>query len=79
MRYIVLALCVLLTGCANDNTKIEKKENIMCPQVYEPVCGEIAVECITAPCPKIQKTFSNACFLKLNPRATFLHKGVCVK
>ena len=56
-----------------------RKPQFNCPQVYEPVCGEIAVECITAPCPKIQKTFSNACFLKLNPRATFLHKGVCTK
>jgi len=79
IKYKLLILLILFTGCENNNININKTKNIICPQVYAPVCAKILVECIKAPCPKIQQTFSNSCFLKKNPRAKFLHNGECAK
>jgi len=54
-----------------------KTDNVFCPQIYEPVCAKVQVQCITTPCPSFKKTFSNSCFMKKNKLATFLHKGRC--
>ena len=36
-------------------------QDIMCTMEYTPVCGEIQVQCIKAPCPPIQQTYGNTC------------------
>lgn len=55
----------------------QKEPRLSCPEFYSPVCGEISVECFKKPCPKIQKTFPNTCYLNQNSQARFLHNGVC--
>jgi len=55
----------------------KKNDNILCPQIYEPVCAKVQMQCITAPCPSFKKTFSNSCFMSKNKLAIFLHKGRC--
>jgi len=49
----------------------------LCTQEYAPVCAEVKIQCITAPCKPIKKTFSNRCVMDNNPKATFLHNGLC--
>ena len=39
-----------------------KEDESICTQQYDPVCGEVEVQCIKAPCPPIKQTFSNDCF-----------------
>ncbi len=41
-------------------TPIEKKMQA-CTKEYAPVCGQVVVQCIKAPCPPIPETFSNGC------------------
>ncbi len=37
-------------------------DETFCTTQYDPVCGEVQVQCIKAPCPPIKETFSNTCF-----------------
>lgn len=48
-----------------------------CTREYAPVCAEIEVQCIKAPCPAVQETFSNKCEMENNSLAKFLHTGSC--
>lgn len=43
------------TGVATDP--------VACTMQYDPVCAEVQVQCIQAPCPPIQETFGNACMM----------------
>ena len=78
MKYTIVVLLFFIFGCSNPQKPIESEKKF-CPEVYAPVCGKVMVECIKAPCPTIKQTFSNRCFLRLNPRATFLYDGECQK
>ncbi len=51
--------------------------DMMCTMEYAPVCAEVEVQCIQAPCPPIQETFWNSCMMKNNSLAKFLHDGEC--
>ncbi len=53
-----------------------KYEEPECPSVYEPVCGEKEVSCVTWPCPPILKTYQNECLLK-KEGAKMVHEGLC--
>lgn len=33
----------------------------MCTREYRPVCADVIVNCIQAPCPNIKQTYANAC------------------
>ena len=56
----------------------KQEETIYCPQVYDPVCAELQVYCIKAPCKPVQKTFSNECMARANKNTLrILHKGAC--
>ena len=48
-----------------------------CTREYMPVCAEVQVQCIKAPCPPIKETFSNKCEMENNSLATFLHTWTC--
>jgi hypothetical protein len=37
---------------------------------YAPVCAEVQVQCIKAPCHSIQQTFGNKCMMEANSLAT---------
>ncbi len=42
-------------------TDTPPQDQIICPMVYQPVCAEKRVQCVTYPCPPIRKTFGNSC------------------
>ncbi len=48
-----------------NNIFVFAKNNIpgpvMCTMEYAPVCGEVEVQCIKAPCPPLKQTFGNSC------------------
>lgn len=48
----------------------------VCTKEYAPVCGELQVQCIMAPCYPIQETYSNRCMMEA-AGAEFLSEGVC--
>jgi len=48
-----------------------------CTREYRPVCGEVQVQCIRAPCPPLKTTFSNRCVAE-NAGATNIVDGACV-
>ena len=37
------------------------QDGAICTAQYDPVCGEVQVYCIKAPCPPLKQTFSNRC------------------
>jgi hypothetical protein len=53
------------------------EEPIVCTMQYDPVCAEVEVQCIQAPCLAVKETFGNACMMNANKNATFLYKGEC--
>lgn len=52
-------------------------EEKACTKDYRPVCAEVQVQCIKAPCPPIQETFSNKCMMENNSLAKFKHEWTC--
>ncbi len=53
------------------------RDDIMCPMVYDPVCGQQVINCIQAPCPQPEpKTYSNGCVAGQNG-AKILYEGQC--
>lgn len=54
----------------------DKQEEVFCVEVYDPVCGQIEVQCIKAPCDPIWQTFSNECFAN-KAKAKNIKKGAC--
>lgn len=58
-----------------------KKENtdpIMCTMEYAPVCGEVEVQCIQAPCEPVKQTFGNACMAN-GAKAKNITQGECAE
>lgn len=47
-----------------------------CTMEYEPVCGEVEIQCITTPCDPLQTTFSNTCEAE-SANAQILYEGAC--
>ena len=48
-----------------------------CIEIYQPVCGDVRVDCITAPCDFVKETFPNSCFACLNERVNSYVDGEC--
>ena len=55
------------------------QKNTICTLEYMPVCAEVQVQCIKAPCPSVQETFGNDCQMQANSHAKFLYKWECWK
>lgn len=51
-------------------------DDIACIELYAPVCASVDVECIKAPCPAMEQTFSNECEAN-KADAEVLHEGEC--
>ncbi|MBU2566735.1 hypothetical protein KKG46_04210, partial [Patescibacteria group bacterium] len=51
----------------------------VCIEIYQPVCGQVQVECIKAPCDPIKQTFSNSCKACQNPRVLSYTEGECAE
>ncbi len=59
-----------------DNETDELEKPVACTREYRPVCGEVQIQCIRAPCNPIKETFSNSCLAKASD-ANILYEGVC--
>jgi len=47
-----------------------------CTKEYRPVCGKIAIVCITTPCDPVDETFNNECMAKARG-AYDIRQGAC--
>ena len=47
-----------------------------CTREYRPVCGEVQVQCIKAPCPPLKTTYPNKCVAE-NAKAENIEEGAC--
>ncbi len=57
--------------------KDEQRNADFCIEIYQPVCGQVQVECIKAPCPPIRQTFANSCKACANERVISYIEGAC--
>lgn len=71
---LALILTLSIVSVFAQEIGVEEK---MCTMEYAPVCAEVEVQCIQAPCPPIQETFWNRCEMENNSLAKFLHDWVC--
>lgn len=55
----------------------ESRKAQACTADYNPVCGYVQVECITAPCNPVPETFSNSCAACMNERVEYYTEGAC--
>jgi len=53
------------------------ERNQICTEEYMPVCGQVQVECIKAPCPPIKQTFDNKCVACANSLTISYTQGAC--
>lgn len=58
----------------SDLTLEQEEDMRVCTMQYAPVCAEVQVQCIKAPCLPIQETFGNSCMAWKNP---VLYTGEC--
>lgn len=47
-----------------------------CTKEYRPVCAALQVQCVQAPCPPVETTYSNRCLADA-ANAEFLYQGTC--
>ena len=55
----------------------ESKQNEMCNQLYNPVCGLVEVQCITTPCDPVPQTFGNSCMACSEDNVHSFRRGAC--
>jgi hypothetical protein len=56
----------------------EESRNVnACIEIYQPVCAEVRVECVRAPCNPVKETYSNSCFACMNERVGSFVVGEC--
>lgn len=51
-------------------------EDVVCMEVYNPVCGMISMNCEEENCPLVPQTFSNSCFAE-KANAQDIKEGAC--
>jgi len=55
----------------------EQRDVDACTLVYDPVCANVTVECITTPCPPVQETRSNPCMACKDNGVISYVEGAC--
>lgn len=55
----------------------EQRQTQACTKEYLPVCAQVRVECIKAPCEPIPQTFGNVCSACQNERVLSYQQGEC--
>lgn len=55
----------------------EQKKAEACIEIYAPVCAQVQVECITAPCNAVPQTYPNSCFACAENRVISYTEGSC--
>ncbi len=78
----ILSVFGLLSFCV-DETKVpssafQNPNSEGCPEISQPVCGKIEIQCIKTPCDPVEETFVNECFAE-KAKATDLRPGKCEK
>jgi hypothetical protein len=63
-------------GCRPIVGSDQPPKDQVCTKEYKPVCGEIEVQCIRAPCLPIKETFDNRCLAE-RAQAKNIKPGVC--
>lgn len=58
---------VLILNVSNLDIVPSEDDNRICTLQYAPVCAQVQVQCIQAPCPPVEETFWNACMAWKNP------------
>jgi len=69
---IIKKLKLKATDCLSEQRNVDA-----CIEIYQPVCGQVQVECIKAPCDPIKETFGNSCKACMNPRVLSYTEGEC--
>ena len=68
MKNIIKFILLIALAFAFSSTfalEIQTEEKA-CTKEYMPVCAEVQVQCIMAPCPPLKETFSNKCEMENN-------------
>lgn len=55
----------------------EQRNAEFCIEIYQPVCGQVQIQCITTPCDPIKETFANSCKACSNPNVISYTEGEC--
>lgn len=55
----------------------ESREAEVCAEIYAPVCADLKVECITAPCEPVPTDYVNSCFACAEERVQSYISGEC--
>lgn len=58
--------------------KPEQRNADACIEIYQPVCGQVQVQCITTPCDPVKETFANSCKACANPLVMSYTEGECL-
>ena len=48
-----------------------------CIEIYQPVCGEVSVECVREPCNAVKEEYSNPCYACKNSRVSGYYPREC--
>jgi hypothetical protein len=56
---------------------LDQREVEACIQIFQPVCAEVNIQCITTPCEPVLETFSNACLACMNSLVDTYTEGAC--
>jgi hypothetical protein len=87
---IVLVILISITGCMSGeqpvvggkvkaiDCKSEQRNVDGCIEIYQPVCGQLQVQCVTAPCDPVKETFENSCKACANPNVISYIEGECL-
>jgi carboxymethylenebutenolidase len=57
----------------------EQRNVDACIEIYQPVCGQVQVECVTTPCNPVKETFENSCKACANERVISYTEGKCIE
>lgn len=72
------ASSVTIRGLNSITLPLDNPTPGFCTKEYAPVCGTQEVQCITAPCPPLHKTYGNQCEAE-SSNAAILFEGECGK
>ena len=79
-RKVLVGLFLAVFGLAMANITLADHmsgdDQVMCTKEYKPVCGEVQVVCIKAPCYPVIETFGNRCEANA-AHATNIQEGTC--
>lgn len=69
------------TPTSNEKITCKPDQRLVdvCTEQYAPVCADYQVQCITAPCNPVPRTYSNSCFACMDKNVISYSDGACVE